>query len=62
MEKHNDGMHRTSHIGPDGASDTGQRTHMRDHRNRTPHSHEESLERDFPTREDNEREQRERMR
>ena len=57
-----DGQARTSHIGPDGTSNTGQRTRIRDHRNRTPHSHEETLERDFPTREDNERDQQERMR
>ena len=35
---------------------------MRDHRNCTPHSHEEALKRDFPTRPEIEHEQQEKQR
>jgi len=51
MERNNDGQHRTPHYGPDGG-DTGQRTRVRDSRNRTPASYQETLECDFPTREE----------
>jgi hypothetical protein len=59
MEKNNDGQHRSPSYEPDGA-DTGQRTVWRDRRNKTAVSHEEADK--FPTREDNERDQQERMR
>ena len=59
MEKYNDGQHRSPSYEPDG-SDTGQRTRWRDHSNRTAVSHEEAD--TVPTREDNERDQQERMR
>ena len=50
MQKNNDGQHRTPGYGPGAANDdNGQRRRMHDERNRTPHSHEETLERDFPT-------------
>jgi hypothetical protein len=59
MEKNNDGQHRSPSYEPDGR-DTGQRTIWRDLRNRTAVSHDEADR--FPTREDNERDQQERMR
>jgi len=62
MQKYNhgsgDGQHRSPGYEPDG-SDTGQRTRWRDHRNKTAVSHEEADR--FPTREDNEHDQQEKM-
>jgi hypothetical protein len=42
MERNNDGMHRTGHIGPSGYDEeTGQRTRTHDPRNRIQHSVDE---------------------
>jgi len=58
MERNNDGQRRTPGYGPGAANgDNGQRTRMKDQRNRTAVSYNAAIERDFPTREEIEREQ-----
>jgi len=58
MEKGSNGQHCTPGYGPGAANgDNGQRTRMKDQRNRTAVSYTEAIQRDFPTREEMEREQ-----